>query len=247
MSRSSSLGTKAALSRLLTQDRITGTWAEIARVHETNRQNIVKEILVHIFLMSKFGFFNAPLTVGAAKNQYFQSTGGDNAAHCSPGQIFCGGQAVQKRITANDDIEMIVECLFSKTDGIEKKFNIADSSAEGNQGGQRLRRVFGEACFEASRVGKFYRIDPRMGFSHVITQIFSQYQLQGEVAIDQAMESQRQKLAAGVPLQGTTRREVLDILEVYRNTLRDADPSLETVYGLFPRDLWHDYSQIRRA
>lgn len=76
----------------------------------------------HIFLMSKSGFINAPLTVGAAKNQYFRLTGGDNAAHCGPGQIYCGGQAIQKLLTINDDVKMIVECLFSKTDGIEKKF-----------------------------------------------------------------------------------------------------------------------------
>jgi len=245
VSRDSSLGTKTELQRLLTQERITGSLEEVASVHEINRQSTIKEILVHVSLMSKFGLFPTPLTVRGAQNQYFWSTDGDNAAHCAPGQMFCGGQTIQKRITTNNDLEMIVECLFSKTDGIPKRFNVADSSAEGNTKGDRLRRVFGAACVEAARVGKFARIDPSMGlFLRSIEQIFSNYQVQGAQQIEQAILAQQRAIDDGTPLQGVTRQEIIRILEVYRDVLRSADPSLGTVQRLFPHDLWHDYSQL---
>lgn len=253
MARGSSLGTQYRLQRLLTQERITGTLEEVASAHETNRQSTVKEILVHIFLMSKFGLFKnsppaaptrIPLTVEGAENQYFWSTGGDNAAHCAPGQIYCGAETVQKRIKTNDDLEMIVECLFSKTDGIELRFNAADSSAEGHGSGNRLRRVFGDACFEAARVGEITRINPQIGFSPTIEKIFRIYQLQGVQAFDQAISAEQQEIARGsLTVKGVPRQEVIRILQVYRNSLRSADSSLSTVLGLFPEDVWRDYSQ----
>lgn len=245
MSRTSSLGTQTELSHLLTQERISGPLEEVATAHEINRQSTVKEILVHVSLMSKFGLFPTPLTVRGAKNQYFWSTAGDNAAHCAPGQIYSGGNTVQKLITSNNDLEMIVECLFSKTDGIERKFNVADSSAEGNTKGDRLRRVFGAACSEAARLAKFARIDPSMGlFVHTIEQVFRNYQYQGVQQIEQAILAQRRAINDGTPLKGVTRQEIIRILEVYRDTLRSADASLGTVQWLFPRDLWLDYGQL---
>jgi hypothetical protein len=195
--------------------------------------------------MSKFGLLNLPLTVQGAENQYFWSTGGDNAAHCAPGQIYCGGQTLQKLITTNDDLEMTVECLFSKTDGIELRFNAADSSAEGHGSGSRLRRVFGAACFEAARLGKFARINPQAGFSHIIQQAFRTYQMQGVQAIDQAIMAEQQEMAGGSStVKGVSRQEIIRILQVYRDRLRSADASLDTVLGLSPHDLWHDYSQL---
>jgi hypothetical protein len=253
VARGSSLGTQYRLQRLLTQDRITGTLEEVAAAHETNRQNTIKEILVHMFLMSKFGLFNQEppgppvriaLSVQGAENQYFWSTGGDNAAHCAPGQIYCGSETVQKRIRTNEDLEMIVECLFSKTDGIELRFNAADSSAEGHGSGNRLRRVFGAACFEAARVGEFTRINPQIGFSHVIERIFRIYQQEGVQVIDLAIMAERGEIAGGSStVKGVPRQEVIRILQVYRDRLRSADASLETVQQLSPRDVWHDYSQ----
>ncbi|HYJ92696.1 MAG TPA: hypothetical protein VEV84_15405, partial [Pyrinomonadaceae bacterium] len=226
MARTSSLGTQYRLQRLLTQERITGTLEEVANAHETNRQSTVKAILVHMFLMSKFGLFKnpppapptpIPLRVEGAENQYFWSTGGDNAAHCAPGQIYCGADTVQKRIRTNDDLEMIVECLFSKTDGIELRFNAADSSAEGHKSGNRLRRVFGNACFQAARVGEFTRINPQIGFSHIIEQVFRTYQQQGVQAIDQAITAEQQEIARGnSTVKGVPRQEIIRILQVYR-------------------------------
>ena len=252
MARTSSLGSQYRLQRLLTQERITGTLEEVAAAHETNRQNVVKEILVHMFLMSRFGLFKTPppapaplpLRVEGAENQYFWSTGGDNAAHCAPGQIYCGADTVQKRITTNDDLEMAVECLFAKTDGIELRFNAADSSAEGHGSGNRLRRVFGDACFQAARVGEFTRINPQIGFSHVIEPIFRTYQQQGVMALDQAITAEQQEIARGsATVKGVPRQDIIRILQVYRQRLRSADASLDTVQRLSPRDLWQEYSE----
>lgn len=237
-SRTSSLGTKTELARLLTQERITGTDEEIATVHETNRQSTIKEILVHIFLMSKFQYFKSMLDVQKAENQYFTSTDDDQAAHCAPGQIVCGGLPIQKLIKRSNDLEMIVECLFSKTDGIHFKFNQADSRAEGNG----LRSAFGRACSEVARAGKFARFNRAFEFYHYIETAYSMYKMEGLRAIDAAIQKQRQ---ATDPLKGVTREEIISILGRYRENLASSSPSLETVQALFPEDLWRDYAAAR--
>jgi len=237
-SRSSSLGTKTELARLLTQERITGTDEEIAVVHETNRQSTIKEILVHVFLMSKFQYFKSMLDVQKAENQYFTSTDDDQAAHCAPGQIVCGGLPIQKLIKRSVDLEMIVECLFSKTDGIHFRFNQADSRAEGNG----LRRAFGQACSEAARAGQFARFNRAFEFYHYIETAYTMYKTQGLQAIDTAIQKQRQ---ATDPLKDVTREEIIFILEKYRDTLESSSPSLDTVQALFPEDLWRDYAAAR--
>jgi hypothetical protein len=242
-SRSSSLGTKTALARLLTQERITGTDEEIAIVHETNRQSTIKEILVHVFLMSKFKYFPSMLTVQKAENQYFTSTDNDQAAHCAPGQIVCGGLPIQKLIKRSDDLEMIVECLFSKTDGIHFKFNQADSRAEGSRAEDNgLRHAFGRACNQVAQAGKFARFNRAFEFYHYIESAYITYKTQGLQAIDIAIQKQRQ---ATEPLKDVTREEIIFILEKYRHTLASSSPSLDTVQALFPEDSWREYAAAR--
>src|SRR5258707_5565180 len=101
--RSSSMGSRSRLANLLSQDRINGTDEEIALTHETNRQSAVKEVLVHVFFMTKFRLIPGAVTVRAAESQYLYATDDDEAAHCAPGQILSGTQAIQKLITTDDD------------------------------------------------------------------------------------------------------------------------------------------------
>ena len=143
------------LARLLTQERITGTDQEIAATHEINRQSTVKEILAHVFFMSKRGLITTPLSVWEAKNQYFRSTGNDQAAHTAPGQILLGNTPIQELLTSSDDLRLVVENLFGKTDGIHSKFNKADSRAEENG----LRNALLTACSFVAQKARYARFN----------------------------------------------------------------------------------------
>ena len=115
---------------------------------------------------------------------------------------------------------MIVEC-FSKTDGIEI---------------QRRR-------FKDTELATGLRINPQIGFSHVIERIFRTYQQDGVQVIDLAIMAEQGEIAGGSStVKGVPRQEVIRILQVYRDRLR-RPMLLETVQQLSPRDLWHDYSQ----
>jgi hypothetical protein len=229
------MGTRATLARLLSQERITGSDQEIALAHEFNRQNTVKQVFVHLFLMAKFGFLPGPLTVEKAENQYLYAHGDDQAAHCVPGQMVLGTQAVQKLITASEDLQLIVENLFANTDEIHSRFNKADSRAEENG----LRAAFGDACNFIVRVGRYARFNRAVQFYPYIDEAFSQYKMNGIPAFDQAIAIQRTKIAE--PLVGVTREELIAILEWYRWQLETSIISLETVQGLYAEDLWRDY------
>lgn len=234
------MGTKVRLARLLSQERITGTDEEIAIAHETNRQSAVKEIFVHVFFMAKFRFIPGPLTVEAAESQYFYAHDDDEAAHCAPGQILSGSQAIQRLITASDDIQLIVENLFGKTDELHCRFNKADSRAEENG----LRNAFGAACNYVAQKGRTVRFNRAHEFYPHIDTAFNLYKTQGLQAFSNAITVQRAKMAAGEPLQGTTRAELIFILQTYQRRLATSLNTLETVLGLDPEDLWRDYRQL---
>lgn len=234
------MGTKRALAKLLTQERITGTDTEIANTHETNRQSTVKEILVHTFFLSKFDFIQGVVTVEAAESQYLGARGNDEAAHSAPGQLLSNGRALQRLITASDDLELIVENLFGKTDEIDSKFNKADSRAEENG----LRAALGNAANFVVRAAKLSRFNRAIQFYPYIDAAFEMYKEQGLAAFDRAISIQRMKIQSGAPLQGVTRQELIAILETYRRNLRTSANTLETVLGLFPEDLWRDYREL---
>ncbi len=234
------MGSQTRLARMLFQERITGTDREIAMVHEVNRQSVVKEVLVHVFFMAKFRFIPGVVTVEKAENQYLVSHGNDEAAHCAPGQILSGAQSIQSLLTASDDLQLIVENLFAKTDGIHLKFNMADSRAEENG----LRSAFGNACNNVANGGRNARFNRAEAFYPYIDSAFNLYKIQGAMAFNNAINIQRQKMRRGEPLQGATRAELIFILETYQSKLASSLNTFETVLGLFPEDLWRDYRAI---
>src|SRR5262249_23111687 len=130
--RSSSMESKARLRRILRQELLTGTDAEIATTHEINRESSVKEILTHIFFMAKYGMIPSTLTIDAAEAQYIVAPNGNQAAHCAPGQIMHGTDLLQGRITISDSLHLEIENLFGKTDVMHPRFNKADRDAEAN-------------------------------------------------------------------------------------------------------------------
>lgn len=234
------MGTKARLARLLSQERITGTDEEIAIAHETNRQSAVKEIFVHIFFMAKFRFIPGVLTVQKAEAQYLSGRGDDEAAHCAPGQILSGTQAIYKLLAADDDLQLIVENLFGKTDEMHGRFNKADTSAED----KGLRDAFGAACNYVADKGRIVRFNRAEEFYPYIDNAFNLYRTQGLRAFADAITFQQQKQDAGEGLTGTTRAELIFILGIYQRQLQNSYSTLETVQGLYPEDLWRDYRSL---
>lgn len=238
--RTSSMGSERRLANLLYQERITGTDAEIAMVHEVNRQSVVKEVLVHVFFMAKFGLISGPLTSIKAANQYLVAHGNDEAAHCTPGQIVASTRSIQSYLSASDDLQLEVENLFAKTDEIHLKFNMADSRAEENG----LRMAFGNACNTVANAGRTVRFNRAEDFYSHIDAAYAQYKSQGVMAMTNAINVQRRKLQRGEPLAGATRPELIRILEGYRTKLTSSLNTFETVLGLDPEELWREYRAL---
>lgn len=235
--RSSYMGSKSWLRRHLTQPPFNGTVEQIAVQHETNRQSVVKEILVHVFLMSKFRILPGNVTVGEARAQYFRATADHQAAHCVPGQIFSNNTPIQRLITFNDDLQVSIDNLFGTTDNIHANFNKADSSSEANG----LRTAFGVACNLVAQSGKHARFNRAEDFHRHIEIAFSSYKTQGTNGFRAAITNQENLMRGTSGADLASRQERIRITRIYLNTLNSASVSLETVMGLYTEDLWREY------
>jgi len=233
------MGSKSLLSNILSLESFEGTDREIAAAHETNRQSTVKEIMVHIFFMSKFGKIEPTLTVEAAEAQYFYATGDDQAAHCVPGQVLYAGAPIFTLITGHDALELGLENLFGRTDGLHGRFNKADSRAEENG----LRSAFADVCNAVARQAKYYRFQWVEDIFRMLQPHFQTYRSRGVQAFNTAIARQR---SMNTPLQGVTRAELIDILEAYRGQLSSAMPIIDSVQGieLETRRLWDAYRNL---
>lgn len=238
--RTSSMGGKTMLSRLLTQERITGPDHEIAVVHEINRQSAVKEIIAHVFFMSKFRIITPPLAVGEAKSQYYRASGDDQAAHNAPGQILQGSTPIQELITTSDDLRITVENLFGKTDGIHNKFNKADSRAEENG----LREALLAACNQVAERARYARFNRTFQIHSFLSSGFDVYKSAGGAAYRAAEVRQLALMNRNDPNDVAAREEIIRILRWYGDTLGGSHNSHETVLGLFLDDIWREYSQL---
>jgi hypothetical protein len=236
--RISSMGSKDTLAKYLSLQKITGTTEEVANTHEINRQSMVKEILLHTFLMSKYGLIDTELTVGEARNQYFRATQNNQAAHCAPGQIFYKELPIQDYITASDDLRLTVENLFARTDDIETKFNVADSRAEENG----LRNALLFACRGVAESGKKTRFNRAEQFLPQINAACATFKSLGIAAFRTAIQRQRALMTPSSTVSAADRQETIRILECYMHHLQTSVNSLDTVLGLFPEDVWRMYS-----
>jgi hypothetical protein len=239
--RKSLMGTTYQLSKVLKLQQIDGSESEIATVHEINRQGVVKEILVHCFFMSKFGLIDHDLKVGKAHSQYFTATADQQAAHCSPGQIFYRSRKIQDFLSASDELHVEVDNLFGRTDAIHKKFNTADSRAEENG----LRLALRAACISSASAAKSARFNRAMEMYPYVSTAFGAYKSFGVQAMRSAAARQRSLMRRRDPEDVRARETTISILNTYAECLQTADDSLETVQGLFPEDIWRDYQSLR--
>lgn len=235
------MGSAYQLGKILTLEPITGADEEIANVHETNRQNAVKEILLHAFFMAKYGLIDDNLRVAKAEAQYFTATGGHQAAHCAPGQIWCGSDRIQDTLESDPQLHVEVDNLFGRTDGIDARFNVADSRAEENG----LRDAFGSACISIAADAKHARFSRAMQIYPFLSTAFGSYKSLGANAMRQAIARQRQLMRRRDPADVAAREVTIAILQVYIRNLETADDSIETVPGLVPEQVWSDYQSVR--
>lgn len=238
--RTSSMGSKTMLSRLLTQERITGSDQEIAATHEINRQSTVKEIIAHVFFMSKFRIVSPPLSVGEAKSQYYRAKGDDQAAHAAPGQILSGSTPIQELLTDSDDLRITVENLFGKTDGIPARFNKADSRAEENG----LRNALLAACNHIAEKGRFAKFNRTFQIHPHFASAFDVYKAAAMQAYRTAEMRQNALMNRLDPSDVAAREEIIAILRWYGRTLAVSQNSHDTVLGLFLEDIWREYSAL---
>lgn len=234
--RTTVLGSRSTVSRILSQQRWSGDVRTIAIGHETNRQSVVKTIFVYLFLMSKHKMLNGSLTVGAAEAQYLSATGVNQAAHCVPGQLFLNGVPIQRLPNLSVELEVNLDCLFGATDDIHANFNKADSSAEDSG----LRNAFGQACLQVVQRGAFAKFARAEQFLPFINNAFGFYKSLGDAAFTNSINRQRAKAAEGKDSDPASRSERIMILQTYQNTLRTSSNSIETVLGLDAETVWQE-------
>lgn len=243
MARASSMGSRHRMAQIYRQSPMTGTDLEIANSHEINRQSSVKSVLVHTFFLAKFDYLKGSVTGvsrGKTEAQYHFATGGNQAAHCAPAQISAGGVSLQRLITRSDELSLEVENLFGNTDDLPVRFNVSDSSVEGNG----LCDAFISACNEVVQKSRI----PFGNVEHIAPHFeaaFQTYKTRGLAAIDAAIRFQQQELRLGRDLKITTRSQVIAILESYKTTLMRSMNTHETVQGLLLHDVWMDYANAR--
>jgi hypothetical protein len=225
------------------QLEITGDVATRASVHETNRQNEIKKILVHAFLMAKFDVIKKGDVVGQkkAEAQHISGTGGTQAAHCLPCQILVKNNALQSLLaTVSDDLFIEVATAFSTTDILPTNFNKADSLVEGNQ----LKEAFRNACAQAVHAGHNLHIkDPRRIAPHLET-IFGGYQGRARTSYQTSISHLQTTILAATGAKREERQERAEIIRCYQRTLETASASLETVLFLHVEDLHQMYREL---
>ncbi len=238
--RTSEMGSRSRLSRLIKLEPITGAEEEIAKTHEINRQSAVKEILVHVFFMSKYGLIDQKITVGEAKSQYFSSTGGHQAAHCAPGQLLHMTRKVQDYVDADDDLLVTVDNLFGRTDGIDSKFNIADSRAEENG----LRDALCSAAVHVASSAKRVRFNRAEEIHPHLANSVGVYKSFGSQAFRVAAARQRALITRRDPVDMAKRETTIAILNTYQECLATSMETVETVQGLFLEEIWEQYREL---
>lgn len=108
-----------------------------AALHEINRQRVVAKLLSDLFCMVKCGYVKAyePISMGGAESQSLRGTrsGGTEAAHCAPRQIFIGSWKMQYKLdTSFPERGLAIAALFGEADILPSNFNKADSRVEGS-------------------------------------------------------------------------------------------------------------------
>ncbi len=238
--RTSEMGPRSLLSRLIKLEPITGADGVIANTHEVNRESVVKEILVHVFFMSKFGLIEPTISVGEAKAQYFSATGGHQAAHCAPGQLIYSTRKIQEYVAADEELHVTVDNLFGRTDGIDAKFNIADSRAEENG----LRDAFASAAIHAAQSAKRVRFNRAEELYPHLATSFGVYKSLGGNAFRAAAARQRALMRRLDPNDVAKRETTIAILNAYEECLATSMETVETVQGLFVEDVWRQYRSL---
>jgi hypothetical protein len=234
--RTTVLGSRYSVSKILSQIEWTGDVKTIAIGHETNRQSVVKTLFVYLFLMSKHEMLPGLISVGAASSQYLSATEENQAAHCVPGQLCHNGTEIQKLLGLSETLEVTLDCLFGATDDIHSNFNKADSSAEDSG----LRDAFGQACNQVVQAGRFAKFGRAWQFLPQIERAFEIYKRLGITSFDTAILRQRAKQAEGKDTDPASRTERIFILQTYLNKLRTASNSIDTVLGLDPEEVWRE-------
>ena len=229
--------------RGISQARITGNVAVIANTHENNRQNEIKKVLLHLFLMAKFKLIPLGSTIGfrSAQVQYLTGTSGDNAAHCLPCQILVGTQTPQAILDGlSSDLFIEVAQAFGATDLIPQNFNKADSLAET----KGLKEAFRRASEQVVSLGHTLRVGRADQFGIHIATIFGSYRAAGMLAYRGGINHLQPQILAATGAKRDERQQRSDILGHYLQHLQTASTSLETVMFLNGDDLQRSYREI---
>ena len=106
-----------------------------AATHEVERQRTITQILLEIYMMTKFGMIDKDdkIYVKGAEVQDERATGGDQAAHYVPRQLTVNTISLQAvALKYSTALSSHIAALFARTEHLPANYNRADSKAETN-------------------------------------------------------------------------------------------------------------------
>jgi|SRR5215475_3210498 len=180
---------------------------------------------------------SAEVTIDAAETQLFRSSAGFQAAHYLPGLIKFNSRVPWDRLFVSDPgSQHRLECLFGEVENLPASFNIADSAAEEKGLREAFRRISVEVIRHAPSSGK-----PVL-HRELIRRLYDEvWKPAAAKAYGDAIG--QKALSNPVPLLRTdefgnilnlkergeadwSRQKEIDILNRYREALREAVPDL---------------------
>jgi hypothetical protein len=222
-----------------------------SQFHESRRVDAVSELLYHFYMMGAKKQIKADppplLAIAPAALQSFHSTGGNQAAHCVPGQILISGGTPTDWLLSSEHGEktgrmalfagLRINQLFGSVDDLPADFNKSDSRIER----YGLREAFLEASRRAIKQGikdsTKKRTDPE-----VVYDTYQLYQIMADSAYDIALRRLDYKISNKIDQAASEKH--LEISEIYRDTMRKYEP--EALKPGFPSLMESVYEDLIR-
>lgn len=144
---------------------IPADFKQRAEWHENNRQRAITQVLMDLFFAAVKGYIKKGQTIksvekslklAGAEWQSWESTQGNQAAHCIPRQLYIKSKPLDEFFEEHvPDRVVAIVFLFAETDDLPANYNRADSLAET----KGLAEAFLRACIliisKAHTQGKF--------------------------------------------------------------------------------------------
>jgi hypothetical protein len=201
-----------------------------AEWHENNRQRAITQVLMDLFLVAVKNYIKKGQTIKSVKKslrlegaewQSWESTKGNQAAHCIPRQLYIESKPFDEFLEKYVPSRVVaIVFLFAETDDLPANYNRADSLAET----KGLTTAFLEACIlvitKGHTQGKF-EADSAI---ECVKAAYSLYKSLADNSFAQSIKHLEDNLRmSGIDAQARKRREErIQILKHYKTALQNS-------------------------